>query len=123
MDLHEYQAKECFRTAGIPVPPGKIARTPEQAEAIAMEYGGNVVVKAQVHSGGRGKAGGVKLAVDPADARKHAQNILGLEIKGLTGEKVLVTPTEEIDTEAYLISASLANLASGTPGRGPTLRC
>ena len=56
MDLHEYQAKECFRTAGIPVPPGKIARTPEQAEAIAMEYGGNVVVKAQVHSGGRGKA-------------------------------------------------------------------
>ena len=102
MDLHEYQAKECFRTAGIPVPPGKIARTPEQAEAIAMEYGGNVVVKAQVHSGGRGKAGGVKLAVDPADARKHAQNILGLEIKGLTVQKVLVTPTEEIDTEAYL---------------------
>ena len=56
MDLHEYQAKECFRAAGIPVPPGKIALTPEEAEALATEYGGTVVVKAQVHSGGRGES-------------------------------------------------------------------
>ena len=102
MDLHEYQAKECFRAAGIPVPPGKIALTPEEAEALATEYGGTVVVKAQVHSGGRGKAGGVKLASDPADARKHAENILGMEIKGLKVEKVLITPAEDIDTEAYI---------------------
>ena len=102
MDLHEYQAKEFFRAAGIPVPPGKIALTPEEAEALATEYGSTVVVKAQVHSGGRGKAGGVKLASDPADARKHAENILGMEIKGLQVEKVLITPAEDIDTEAYI---------------------
>ena len=102
MDLHEYQAKEIFRGAGIPVPPGEVARTPEEAEAIAREYGGMVVVKAQVHSGGRGKAGGVKLAKTPEEAREHASNILGMSIKGLTVEKVLVTPAEDIDTEAYV---------------------
>ena len=102
MDLHEYQAKEIFRGAGIPVPPGEVARTPEEAEAIAREYGGMVVVKAQVHSGGRGKAGGVKLAKTPEEAREHAGNILGMSIKGLTVEKVLVTPAEDIDTEAYV---------------------
>ena len=102
MDLHEYQAKERFRAAGIPVPPGEIATTPEQAEKLAAEMGGKVVVKAQVHSGGRGKAGGVKLASDAAEARKHAEAILGMDIKGLTVEKVLVTPAEDIDTEAYV---------------------
>jgi len=102
MDIHEYQAKERFRAAGIPVPPGEIATTPEEAEAIAEKYGGTVVVKAQVHSGGRGKAGGVKLAKDAAEAREHAGNILGLEINGLTVHKVLVTPAEDIDTEAYV---------------------
>jgi succinyl-CoA synthetase beta subunit len=102
MDIHEYQAKERFRAAGIPVPPGKTATTPDQAEAIASEYGGMVVVKAQVHSGGRGKAGGVKLAKDAAEARAHAEAILGMDIKGLTVHEVLVTPAEDIESEAYV---------------------
>ena len=102
MDLHEYQAKERFRAAGIPVPPGEVATTPAEAEALAKKYGGTVVVKAQVHSGGRGKAGGVKLAKTPAEARAHAEKILGMQIKGLTVEKVLVTPASQIATEAYV---------------------
>ena len=102
MDIHEYQAKERFRTAGIPVPPGEIATTPEQAETIAAQYGGMVVVKAQVHSGGRGKAGGVKLAKNSSEAREYTTAILGMEINGLTVEKVLVTPAVDIDTEAYV---------------------
>jgi len=102
MDIHEYQAKERFRAAGIPVPPGEVATTPEEAEALAAGYGGMVVVKAQVHAGGRGKAGGVKLAKDAAEAREHASKILGMRIKGLTVEKVLVTPAEDIATEAYV---------------------
>lgn len=102
MNIHEYQAREILRAHGVPVPPGEIATTPEEAERIAAQYGGMVVVKAQVHAGGRGKAGGVKLAVDPADAREKAGAILGIEIKGLTVEKVLVAPAEDIETEAYL---------------------
>lgn len=102
MDIHEYQAKERFRAAGLPVPPGEIARTPDEAEKLAEKYGGTVVVKAQVHSGGRGKAGGVKLAGSAEEARAHAEAILGMDIKGLTVEKVLVTPAEDIDTEAYV---------------------
>jgi succinyl-CoA synthetase beta subunit len=102
MNIHEYQAREILRAHGVPVPTGEIATTPDEAERIAARYGGMVVVKAQVHAGGRGKAGGVKLAVDPADAREKAEAILGLEIKGLTVEKVLVAPAEDIETEAYL---------------------
>ena len=102
MDIHEYQAKERFRAAGILVPPGEIATSPEEAEAIAAKYGSTVVVKAQVHTGGRGKAGGVKLAKDAAEARENASNILGMDIKGFTVGKVLVTPAEDIDTEAYV---------------------
>jgi succinyl-CoA synthetase beta subunit len=102
MDIHEYQAKELFREAGIPVPPGEIATTPEEAESIAADLGGAVVVKAQVHTGGRGKAGGVKLAPDASGARAHAEAILGMEIKGLTVEKVLVTTAEDIESEAYV---------------------
>jgi succinyl-CoA synthetase beta subunit len=102
MDIHEYQAKEIFRGVGIPVPPGKVATTPDEAEAIAREFGGMVVVKAQVHSGGRGKAGGVKLARTPEEAKQHAARILGMEIKGLTVRKVLVTPAADIATEAYV---------------------
>jgi succinyl-CoA synthetase beta subunit len=102
VDIHEYQAKELLRGAGIPVPPGEVATTPEQAEAIAKKLGGTVVVKAQVHAGGRGKAGGVKLAKTAAEAKQHASKILGMQIKGLTVEKVLVTPAEDIATEAYL---------------------
>ena len=102
MNIHEYQAKEIFRDHGIPVPPGEVATTPEEAERIARDLGGMVVVKAQVHAGGRGKAGGVKLASSPEEAREHASRILGMEIKGLTVEKVLVTPTEDIASEAYV---------------------
>ena len=65
MNIHEYQAKEIFRQEGIPIPPGEVASTPEEAERIAKRFGGTVVVKAQVHAGGRGKAGGVKLAKTP----------------------------------------------------------
>jgi succinyl-CoA synthetase beta subunit len=102
MNIHEYQAKEILRAHGVPVPPGEIATTPEEAERIAAAFGGMVVVKAQVHAGGRGKAGGVKLADDAADARDKARAILGMEIKGLTVEKALITPAEEIATEAYV---------------------
>ena len=102
MNIHEYQAKEILRRYGIPVPPGEVATTPEEAESIARSLGGTVVVKAQVHAGGRGKAGGVKLAATPEEARAHAERILGMEIKGLKVEKVLVTPAEEITSESYV---------------------
>ena len=102
MDIHEYQAKEIFRAHGVPVPPGKVATTAEEAEKYAREFGGAVMVKAQVHTGGRGKAGGVKFAKGPDEAREHASRILGMEINGLTVEKVLVTPAEDIASEAYL---------------------
>ena len=102
MNIHEYQAKEIFRSHGIPIPPGDVATTPAEAEALARRYGGTVVVKAQVHSGGRGKAGGVKLAKTPQETRDIASKILGMQIKGLTVHKVLVTPAADIATEAYV---------------------
>ena len=102
MNIHEYQAKEILRANGIPVPPGEVATTPDEAVSIAEQYGGTVVVKAQVHSGGRGKAGGVKLATTADEVREHAGAILGMTIADLTVEKVLVTPAEDIDTEAYV---------------------
>jgi succinyl-CoA synthetase beta subunit len=101
VNIHEYQAKELFRREGIPIPPGEVATTPDEAERIARRFGTTVVVKAQVHAGGRGKAGGVKLAKTPADARDVASRILGMQIKGLTVEKVLVTPAADIASEAY----------------------
>ena len=102
MNIHEYQAKQILRSKGIPVPPGEVATTPDEAVQIAEKYGGMVVVKAQVHTGGRGKAGGVKLAKTPDEVREHAENILGMAISSLTVEKVLITPAEDIDTEAYV---------------------
>lgn len=102
MNIHEYQAKEIFRSHGVPIPEGDIATTPEQAEALAKKYGGTVVVKAQVHAGGRGKAGGVKLARNPKEARELAEKILKLTIKDLPVQKVLVTPAADIATEAYV---------------------
>ena len=102
MNIHEYQAKEIFRKNGIPIPPGEIATTPEEAEAIARKFGGTVVVKAQVHTGGRGKAGGVKLAKTPAEAKSVAAQILKLRIKDLPVLKVLVTPAADIASEAYV---------------------
>ena len=102
MNLHEYQAKDILRGYGVPIPPGEIATTPEQAEAIARKIGGAVMVKAQVHAGGRGKAGGVKFCKDAATAKEKATAILGMRIKDLVVEKVLVTKAEDIGTEAYV---------------------
>jgi succinyl-CoA synthetase beta subunit len=101
VNIHEYQAKELFRAEGIPVPPGEVAATPERARELARTYGTRVVVKAQVHAGGRGKAGGIKVARTPEEAEAHAKTILGMSIKGLTVMKVLVTPASDIATEAY----------------------
>jgi succinyl-CoA synthetase beta subunit len=102
VNIHEYQAKELLAAQGVPVPMGEVATTPEQAEQIARRLGGAVVVKAQVHIGGRGKAGGVKLASTPEEARQKAEAILGMDIKGLTVEKVLIAPAEDIASEAYV---------------------
>ena len=102
MNIHEYQAKEILRAGGVPIPAGEVATTPDEAEALAKKFGGMVVVKAQVHAGGRGKAGGVKLAKTPAEAKQLASKILGMQIKGLTVEKVLVTSAADIASEAYV---------------------
>ena len=102
MNIHEYQAKEIFRKYGIPIPPGEVASTPQEAESIARKFGTTVVVKAQVHAGGRGKAGGVKLAKTPEEAKSVAAQILSLTIKGLPVKKVLVTPAADIASEAYV---------------------
>jgi succinyl-CoA synthetase beta subunit len=101
VDLYEYQAKELFAAHGVPVLPGTVAQTAEQARAAAQEYGQTVVVKAQVKTGGRGKAGGVKLAKTPEDAAAKAQDILGMDIKGHTVHRVLVTPASDIAEEYY----------------------
>jgi len=102
VNIHEYQAKELLAAQGIPVPMGEVATTPEQAEEIARRLGGAVVIKAQVHAGGRGKAGGVKLANTPEEAREKAEAILKLTIKDLPVQKVLVAPAEDIASEAYV---------------------
>jgi len=102
VNIHEYQAKEILRGYGVPIPPGEIATTPAEAEAIATKYGTAVMVKAQVHAGGRGKAGGVKFCKTPADAKEKATAILGMKIKDLTVEKVLVTIAADIGSEAYV---------------------
>ncbi len=102
MNLHEYQAKEILKGFGVPIPPGEVATTPAQAKAIAEKFGTAVMVKAQVHAGGRGKAGGVKFCKTPADALEKATAILGMQIKGLTVEKVLVTVAADIGSEAYV---------------------
>ncbi len=100
MKLHEYQGKELFRAVGLPVPKGEVATTADQAAAIAERLG-RVVIKAQVHVGGRGKAGGVKVASTPEEARQIAGRILGMDIKGLIVHKVLVEPALDIQTEYY----------------------
>jgi succinyl-CoA synthetase beta subunit len=102
MNIHEYQARDILSAHGVPVPPGQVAETAEEAQRIAAELGGTVVVKAQVHAGGRGKAGGVKLAQSPAEAREHASRIIGMTIKDLPVEKVLIAPAEDIASEAYV---------------------
>ena len=102
MKIHEYQAKELFRRQGIPVPDGHPVSTPEEAKERARELGGTVVVKAQVLVGGRGKAGGVKLAATPDEARDKAERILGMDIKGLTVKRLLITRAVDIEQEYYL---------------------
>jgi succinyl-CoA synthetase beta subunit len=101
VDLFEYQARDLLASHGVPVLPGGVAETPDQAEAIAREIGQTVVVKAQVKTGGRGKAGGVKLADDPEDARARAQDILGLDIKGHITHRVMVAQASDIAEEYY----------------------
>lgn len=102
MNLHEYQAREILSRYGVPVPPGRLARSPEEAEGAARAIGGAVVVKAQVHAGGRGKAGGVRIAGGAAGARAAAQRILGTTIGGRTARAVLVAPAAEVVRELYV---------------------
>ena len=102
MNLHEYQGRTLFRAEGIPMPDGDVASTPSEAESIARRLGGTVVIKAQVHAGGRGKAGGVKLARTPGEAADAAEKILGMTIKGLVVQRVLIVPAAEIASEAYV---------------------
>ena len=102
MKLHEYQAKEVFADYGIPIPGGKVAATPEEAASIAREIGRKVVIKAQVHVGGRGKAGGIKFASSPEEALEVASDILSMEIKGLPVKKVLVGECLDVSDEYYL---------------------
>ena len=102
MDLFEYQARDLFESHGVPVLGGAVAFTPEEAEKAAASMGGRVVVKAQVKVGGRGKAGGVKLAESPLDAREKAAAILGMDIKGHTVHKVMIAQAAPIESEYYL---------------------
>lgn len=119
MKLHEYQAKEVLARFGVPVPEGRVATTPDEAEAIAKDLGGRVVIKAQAHTGARGKAGGVKVANDPAEARQYASEIIGMTLvthqtgpQGLPVNSVLVEEAIDIDREIYL-SVAIDN----SPGR------
>ena len=102
MDLYEYQGKELFRRFGVPVSEGRLSTSPQEARAAAEELGGPVVVKAQVLTGGRGKAGGIKLADDPADAEQKARAILGLDIRGHVVRKLWIEKASEIAKEYYL---------------------
>jgi len=102
VDLYEYQGKELFRRFGIPVSEGRLATTPAEARSAAEELGGPVVVKAQVLTGGRGKAGGIKLADDPADAELKAEEVLGLDINGHVVRKLWIEQASDIAKEYYL---------------------
>jgi succinyl-CoA synthetase beta subunit len=100
--LHEYQSKRIFAQHGIPIPRGDVAGTPEEARTIAKELAGPVIIKSQVLVGGRGKAGGIKVARDPAEAETLAKQILGMDIKGLTVDRILVDEAADIKEEIYL---------------------
>jgi succinyl-CoA synthetase beta subunit len=102
MDLYEYQGKELFRRFGIPVSDGRLATSPEGARTAAQELGGQVVVKAQVLTGGRGKAGGIKLADSPDEAESHARAILGMDIRGHVVRKLWIESASDIANEYYL---------------------
>ncbi|MFG3589698.1 ADP-forming succinate--CoA ligase subunit beta [Streptomyces sp. NPDC047990] len=102
MDLYEHQARELFEEHGIPVPRAEVTDSPKEARGIARGLGGRVVVKAQVKTGGRGKAGGVKLAADPAAAELTARQILGMDIKGHTVREVMLAEPVDIESEFYV---------------------
>ena len=102
MDLYEYQGKELFKRFGIPVSEGRLATTPDEARTAAEELGGQVVVKAQVLTGGRGKAGGIKLAEGPDEAAQHAEAILGMDISGHVVRRLWVEKASDIAKEYYL---------------------
>ncbi|HWX78254.1 MAG TPA: ATP-grasp domain-containing protein, partial [Candidatus Acidoferrales bacterium] len=109
MNIHEYQAKDILKRFGVPVPLGKVASTPQEAKAAAVELGGRCVVKAQIHAGGRGKAGGVKVAATPEEAEKRSSEILGRNLvtrqtgpEGQLVRKILVEQTLNIERELYL---------------------
>lgn len=114
MDLFEYQGKQFFAAAGLPVPDGRVADSPDEAEAAARELGCPVAVKAQVRVGGRGKAGGIKLAATPEEAAEHAAAILGLDIKGHRVRRLWLERAREIATELY------ASVTLDRAGRGYT---
>lgn len=117
MKLHEYQSKQIFSRYGIPIPKGRVAATAGEARHIAEELGGRVVVKAQVLVGGRGKAGGVKVARDPQEAELLATQILSMEIKGLPVRKVLVDEAAAIEQEIYL------GITNDRAARKPVIMC
>jgi len=102
MKIHEYQAKEIFGKYGLPIPKGEVVSNPADAREVAVRYQKPVMVKSQVHVGGRGKAGGIKYCAEPDDAFEAAQTILGMDIKGLIVKKVLVTEAVDIKHEAYV---------------------
>jgi len=102
LKIHEYQAKEILKGYGVPIPRFEIVTTPAEARKATEDIGRMVVVKAQVHVGGRGKAGGVKLAKTPDEAEEHAGVILGMDIKGLTVEKIMISDAVDIDREYYI---------------------
>ena len=120
MKIHEYQAKEILRRYGVATPRGRVTDDPEEAAAICEELGGRCVVKAQIHAGGRGKGGGVKLAGSPAEARETAGRILGMQLvtpqtgpEGREVKKVLLEEAADIASELYLsITASRAGRRS-----------
>ena len=124
MKLHEYQAKGLLREYGIPVPDGSVASTPAEARSIARKIGGTVMVKAQVLVGGRGKAGGVKMATSPEEAEARARDILGMKIKGIEVTKVLVARAVDIASEFYVSltvdrsARSVQCIASASGGMG-----
>ncbi|MFF0018932.1 ADP-forming succinate--CoA ligase subunit beta [Streptomyces sp. NPDC005374] len=102
MDLYEHQARELFEEHGIPVPRAEVTDSPQEVRAIARRLGGSVVVKAQVRTGGRGKAGGVRLAADPAEAERTARRILGMDIKGHPVGEVMLAEPVDIESEFYV---------------------
>ena len=102
MNIHEYQARDLLRRFGLPVPAQRVATSPDEVADAAREFAAPVVVKAQVHAGGRGKAGGVKLASSPEEARERAEAILGMHIKDLEVRKVMVAEAVDLSHEYYL---------------------